>query len=201
MLSLWHHGRDSILAKSVLSSLKRGALSCSCVAHRRLWTALLLPPLVRGATRAFSRMLRVCAQLPLVAWLPYGSLYAMQHPNALPLCQTLHVGLYMPILYQTIHVGLSMPKIRQVSFCQLTVPPCTVFACQGPHAHHFALPHTIRGWQNMPLCSPPLINVVWHFYLKSSGFSAHPEVLSKMCLDRNTYSMWLRWIRWLSLFF
>ena len=201
MLSLWHHGRDSILAKSVLSSLKRGALSCSCVAHRRLRTALLLPPLACGATRAFSRMLRVCAQLPLVAWLPYGSLYAMQHPNALLLCQTLHVGLYMFMLDQALHVGLYMPKMRQVSFCQLTVPPCTVFACQGPHAHHIAMPHTIRGWQNMPSCSPPLIIVVCLFYLKSSGFSVHPEVLSKMCLDRNIYSKCLRWFRWLSLVF
>jgi len=107
-LSLWHPGRDSILAKSVLSPLKRGALSCSCVASRRLRTTLLLSLLVCGATRAFSHMFRVCAQLPLVARLPHGSLHALQHPNALPLCQTLHIGLNMP-LCQTLHIGLNMP--------------------------------------------------------------------------------------------
>ena len=119
-LSLWHPGRDSILAKSVLSPLKRGALSCSCVASRRLRTTLLLSLLVCGATRAFSHMFRVCAQLPLVARLPHGSLHALQHPSALPLCQTLHIG-------------LNMPMIRQVSFLLPTAPPCAVSACQYPH--------------------------------------------------------------------
>ena len=107
-LSLWHPGRDSILAKSVLSPLKRGALSCSCVASRRLRTTLLLSLLVCGATRAFSHMFRVCAQLPLVARLPFSSLHVLQRPNTLPLCQTLHIGLNMP-LCQTLHIGLNMP--------------------------------------------------------------------------------------------
>ena len=142
MLSLWHLGRDSILAKSVLSSLKRDALSCSCVATRRLRTALLLPPFACGATHVFSRVFRVCALLPLVARLPLSSLHASQHPNALLLPQTLHVGLYMPVLCQTLHVGLHMLVYFQTPHVGLYMP----VLCQTLHVGlhmlvYFQTPH------------------------------------------------------------
>ena len=67
-------------------------------------------------------MFRVCALLPLVARLPLSSLHASQHPNALLLPQTLHVGLYMPVLCQTLHVGLHMLVYFQTLHVGLCMP-------------------------------------------------------------------------------
>ena len=107
-----------------------------------------------------------------------------------PTCRSVHARSISDHISWSVHVSGTL-RIFLLANSTLMRCPCM----SKPPCPSFGNARHTHNGQNIPRCSPPFIDVAWHFYLIFASFTVHLEVLSIMGLDRNACFIWLRQFR------